>query len=86
MGNSPLKWHDEPTDPAQIKDEPWDPGCGRYASQMTGLGYFTEEGQSNADYIRKEEGTYNPETRHFLCDDCYIKAGMPTSPSGWKCP
>lgn len=38
------------------------------------------------DYVWQEEGTLNPMSGHFLCDDCYIKAGMPTGPGGWKVP
>lgn len=34
----------------------------------------------------EEEGTLNTENGHFLCSICYIKAGMPSSPTGWKCP
>jgi len=40
----------------------------------------------NDRYVRSEEGTYNPVNGHFLCDACYIKAGMPTAPGGWRCP
>lgn len=38
------------------------------------------------DYMRREEGTYNRENGHFLCTSCYITAGMPSSPIGWKAP
>lgn len=38
------------------------------------------------DYVLKEEGTLNPMNNHFLCDSCYISAGMPSSPRGWVCP
>lgn len=38
------------------------------------------------EYIRDQEGTYNPNNGHFLCTDCYIKAGMPSTPLGWMCP
>lgn len=37
-------------------------------------------------YCKREEGTYNPENGHFLCTPCYVKAGMPCTPRGWKCP
>jgi hypothetical protein len=37
-------------------------------------------------YVRNEEGTYNQDNGHFLCTDCYIKAGMPSSSLGWVCP
>lgn len=37
-------------------------------------------------WVRRHEGTYNPENGHFLCTDCYVKAGMPSSLTGWKAP
>lgn len=37
-------------------------------------------------YVRDQEGTYNPENGHFLCTPCYIKAGSPSSRTGWKAP
>lgn len=65
---------------------PYDPMCRRYASDISDLDDFLEEGQTREEYVIQEEGTYNPENGHFLCDSCYIKAGMPSSPFGWKCP
>lgn len=41
---------------------------------------------SPSDYVRQEEGTYNPENGHFLCTDCYCARGMPHSPKGWVAP
>lgn len=38
------------------------------------------------DYVRHGEGTYNRENGHFLCTPCYVKAGMPSSPRGWRAP
>lgn len=29
------------------------------------------------EYVRQEEGTYNPRTGMFYCTMCYINAGMP---------
>lgn len=38
-------------------------------------------------YVVHEEGTYNPETGHFACTECYIAIGQPTAPPpGWKAP
>lgn len=37
-------------------------------------------------YVKAEEGTYNPENGHFLCTDCYERAGSPTAPGGWVAP
>lgn len=41
------------------------------------------------NYVKEEEGTYNPTNGHFLCTDCYIKAGMPSNPHpqpNWTAP
>jgi hypothetical protein len=39
-------------------------------------------------FVLTEEGTFNIKNGHFLCTECYIKAGMPTGPKGerWICP
>lgn len=44
------------------------------------------EGMTPEDFVREEEGTYNPENGHFLCTECYIRAGQPSSPNGWVAP
>lgn len=38
------------------------------------------------EWVRREEGTLNPRNGHFLCDPCYVKAGMPVGPHGWVAP
>lgn len=38
------------------------------------------------NYVRAEEGTYNRKNGHFVCTDCYIEMGMPSSPTGWIAP
>lgn len=44
-----------------------------------------EFGYDSADeYVMVEEGTLNLDNGHFLCTPCYIKAGCPTAPNGWK--
>lgn len=79
-----------------IPEEPYDPMCGRFAKDMADYDSTIAETQEELDkgitpeqrveYVRQNEGTFNPQNGHFLCDMCYIKAGMPSSPSGWKCP
>jgi hypothetical protein len=76
------------------RPEPFDPMCQRFAKDMSEYDFYIMEDEKSPpptpeqreDYVRNEEGTYNRENGHFLCDMCYIKAGMPSSPSGWKCP
>ena len=47
-----------------------------------------EEGEEESpeNYVKREEGTYNPDTETFCCTACYIMIGMPSSPNGWKAP
>ena len=70
----------------RLNPEPYDPKCKRFASEMAYLDDYLEPGETRAEYILREEGTLNPTNLHFLCDDCYIKAGQPSSPTGWVCP
>lgn len=65
--------------------EPFDPMCERLASEMAELDDYRED-LSRAEYVIENDGTYNPTNGHFLCDNCYIKAGQPTSENGWVCP
>lgn len=73
---------------AKVNDElvPYDPMCQRTAEEMEYLDAFREEGESRSEYVLHNEGTLNRENLHFLCDECYIAAGSPSSPTGWKCP
>ncbi len=38
------------------------------------------------EYVRREEGTLNRESGRFLCTRCYLEAGAPTGPNGWRVP
>lgn len=69
--------------------EPYCFRCGKPASSFEAYEYQFAGGD-NADYVRNEEGTYNPETNRFACDGCYIAIGMPVGEPGqeygWKAP
>lgn len=77
---------------------PFDPSCGKFAKDMPDYDMYIlmpediEAGREEAtpeereEYVRTQEGTYNPSNGHFLCDACYIEYGQPSSPTGWKCP
>lgn len=70
-----------------FRSQPFDPRCGRHPSEIpVYVDYARDYGLSPDAYVRQYEGTYNHENGHFLCDECYIAAGMPSSPTGWKCP
>lgn len=43
-------------------------------------------GLTATEYVQTEEGTYNKTNGHFLCTDCYIVAGMPSTDRGWVAP
>lgn len=79
-----------------MSNDPKDPvcnGCGKRPYEIEAYRWACMEdedtpvsdGQVTA-YVIFEEGTYNPTNGHFLCDPCYITAGMPSSPTGWKAP
>jgi hypothetical protein len=60
-------------------------GCNKHPDELSEyVDAAWENGFSSpAEYVQREEGTYNPSNGHFLCTGCYIEAGMPTSPRGW---
>lgn len=65
----------------------YDPKCQRYADQIPQVVEWAEMEEMTPDeWVEEEEGTYNSTNGHFLCDECYIAIGMPSSPTGWKCP
>lgn len=56
-------------------------GCNKPANEIDEYKFGAEENDMTVeDFVREEEGTYNPTNGHFLCTDCYIKAGMPSLP------
>lgn len=62
-------------------------GCRKYAGELEeyiGMGKIEE--MTPDEFVRSEEGTYNPQSGHFLCTKCYIEAGMPSSRHGWCAP
>lgn len=63
-------------------------GCNNIPSQIEEYVDMAEAaGLSPDDFVRQEEGTYNPENGHFACTDCYIRMGQPTEPGrGWVAP
>jgi hypothetical protein len=60
--------------------------CGKTPAEIGEYVELAEVGEyaSPDEAMRKEEGTYNPETNTFACTACYLKMGMPSSPRGWK--
>jgi hypothetical protein len=62
-------------------------GCNKTPDQLPCYAPYAAGARMTPDeYVRREEGTYNPENGHFLCDDCYHDAGMPSSQRGWVAP
>lgn len=70
-----------------LTPEPFDPACERRPDQIPEYVEAAKEHEMTPDeYVKREEGTYNPDNGHFLCTTCYVKHGMPSSPRGWVCP
>lgn len=62
-------------------------GCNKPPAELDEYSGVAEiEDMSPDDYVWEEEGTLNRENGHFLCTDCYVRAGMPSTPRGWVAP
>lgn len=73
---------------------PYCPGCKKQAPEIASVQQFaTEFGMSPEEFVRVEEGTYNPGNEHFLCDDCFIRIEIAAgrrlagpNDTRWVCP
>jgi hypothetical protein len=61
-------------------------GCDELPIDLYNSSLWEDDYESADEYVKGEEGTYNEENGHFLCDNCYIVAGCPSSPFGWIAP
>ncbi len=63
--------------------------CGRTPDEIDEYAEAArDEGVSPQEYVRTEEGTFNPQTGRFACTACYIEIGMPAEPAPgrWRAP
>ncbi len=52
--------------------------CGKHPCDLEEYKSAALEAEMTPEaYVRKEEGTYNPETDLFYCTPCYVLVGMP---------
>jgi hypothetical protein len=57
--------------------------CGRSPDQIEEYRVYAEgEGLTPDEFVRLEEGTYNPDNGHFACTYCYIMLGSPAAAPG----
>ena len=62
-------------------------GCNKHPNEIQEyIDCAEDEGITPDEFIVRMEGTYNPGNGHFLCTSCYMAAGMPSSPRGWRAP
>ena len=52
-------------------------GCGKTPAEIEYYKEKKKKKKCNPDLIAFEDGTYNPKINKFLCNECYIKFGMP---------
>lgn len=87
-----MEYQDTPADPKDYlpqRPQPICTGCRRTPEEISEVLINARfDGMTPDDWVWEEEGTLNPENGHFLCDTCYIAAGMPVGPSGhrWVAP
>lgn len=85
--------HDGPSDTCNHA-APYCPGCKKQAHEIPSVKDFAADFELTPEqFIRHEEGTYNPVNEHFLCEDCFIRiedvaGGRLVGPQGrrWICP
>jgi hypothetical protein len=64
-------------------------GCGRAPNEIPEYLMMSHaENDDPIEWMKANEGTYNPRRHSFACTDCYIKMGMPAHPYGrrWVAP
>ena len=62
-------------------------GCNKKPQELLEYVEAAEDENITPDeFVWQEEGTLNKSNGHFLCTLCYMEAGMPEHPSGWKAP
>ena len=67
--------------------KPFDPYCQRGPSEIPEYVDAAKElGITPEEYVEGDEGTFNRESVHFACTECYIKIGMPSGERGWVVP
>jgi hypothetical protein len=60
-------------------------GCRRTPDELASeYAEIKEPGESNVHFVLATESTLDRATGLFLCNLCYIRAGTPGSPHGWK--
>lgn len=79
------------------KEAPRCVGCGKRPADLDEYQEMIEDWNAEIpdekhitadDFVRMEEGTFNPEDGAFACSPCYVAMGMPSLPAGsgggWK--
>lgn len=61
-------------------------GCNKKPEELFSEEMLEEQDYQSATAYAKDDGTYNRENGHFVCDSCYIEMGMPSSAEGWVAP
>lgn len=82
-----MEFQDHPADPAEylphLPIQPFCTGCKRIPEEIGDIVALAHmDGMTPSAWVRAEEGTFNPANGHFLCDECYIRAGMPAGADG----
>lgn len=82
-----MEYQDQPADPADYLPHsvirPFCTGCQRFPEDIPDIVVLAKiDGMSPAAWVIAEEGTLNSLNGHFLCNECYIRAGMPAGRDG----
>lgn len=64
-------------------EKPTCPYCKRPADEIPETVAAAADNQESPSDFAMQDGTYNPDTNEFCCDEDYIRLGMPSSGAGW---
>ncbi len=52
--------------------------CKKEPKDLGSVVYFASlENMEPDEFVKENDGTYNPTTEEFFCNTCYISVGMP---------
>jgi hypothetical protein len=86
-----MEYQNYPADPANYLPHttirPFCTGCQRHPEAIPDIVILAKmDEMTPSAWVIAEEGTLNPDNGHFLCNECYIRAGMPAGGDGYGGP
>lgn len=73
--------------PVKVEGMPICFNCHKPADQIPGWDVEAKIEGISIEAFARQDGTYNPVSNQFCCDECYMALGTPSAPGrGWRAP